>query len=62
MVYHVKFISCFDGRSPTHCGDWRSLFLTNRRGAENTESEGCDRTVEIWRSLFYNEPQRHREH
>jgi hypothetical protein len=49
---------------------WRSLFLTNRRGAENTEKEKGDafgwlrlRTLEILQVIaFFNEPQRRREH
>ncbi|MDZ8136182.1 MAG: hypothetical protein RM049_12895 [Nostoc sp. DedQUE04] len=53
MVYHVKFISCFDGRSPTHCGDWRSLFLTNHRDAENTEEGESDRTLKILQAIAF---------
>ncbi|MEI1376917.1 hypothetical protein PQG02_00775 [Nostoc sp. UHCC 0926] len=37
--------------------------LTNHRGAEDTESEKSDHTVEILQAIaFFNEPQRRREH
>ncbi|MEH1792249.1 MULTISPECIES: hypothetical protein [unclassified Nostoc] len=29
MVYHLKFISCFDERSPTHYGDLAIAFFSH---------------------------------